>query len=133
MSANWLWDALWVFMQDYRGLRVWRRAHEFVLCAYRATAAFPREEQFGLTTQVRRAAASIPANIAEGCGRGSDADFARFLQMAIGSANEIEYHLLLASDLDFLPKSEHQGLAKQLIEIRKMLSSLMQSLRTDRS
>jgi len=120
-------------MQDYRKLRVWRRAHEYVLCAYRATAAFPKEEQYGLMTQVRRAAVSIPANIAEGCGRGSDADFARFLQMAIGSTNEIEYHLRLASDLEFIPKSEHQGLEKQLIEIRKMLSSLMQSLRTEHS
>ncbi|MBI3935459.1 MAG: four helix bundle protein [Betaproteobacteria bacterium] len=116
-------------MQDFRGLRVWRKAHEFVLSAYRVTAAFPREEQFALTSQIRRAATSIPANIAEGCGRGSDADFGRFLQMAIGSANELEYHLLLACDLDFISRSEHQSLAKKLIEIRKMLTSLTQKLR----
>ncbi|MBI3043902.1 MAG: four helix bundle protein [Betaproteobacteria bacterium] len=117
-------------MQGFRSLHVWHKAHEFVLSAYRVTAVFPREEQFALTTQIRRAATSIPANVAEGCGRGSDADFARFLQMAIGSANEVEYHLLLARDLNFISRSEHQSLSRQLIEVRRMLISLTQTLRT---
>jgi len=105
-------------MQDFRNLQVWRKAHEFTLSAYRATAVFPKDEQFALTAQIRRAALSIPANIAEGCGRGSDADFARFLQMAVGSASELEYHMLLASDLSFVSKTEYQFLSKRLTEIK---------------
>ena len=119
-------------MKDFRNLEVCHRAHEFTLLAYQATVVFPKNEQFGLTSQIRRAAISIPANIAEGCGRGSDADFARFLQIAAGSANELEYHLLLACDLNFVPKTEHQNLSKRLIEIKKMLSGLIQKLTADR-
>src|SRR5688572_6820868 len=99
-------------MQGFRNLLVWRNAHQLVLSLYRATALFPRAEQFGLTAQIRRAAASIPANIAEGCGRGSDADFARYLQIALASSNELEYHLLLASELDLILKADHEQLAK---------------------
>ena len=86
-------------MQDFRNLSVWRLAHELTLAAYRETSRFPSSEQFGLTSQMRRSAASIATNIAEGCGRGSDADFGRFLQIALGSASELEYQLLLAADL----------------------------------
>jgi four helix bundle protein len=116
-------------MKDFRNLMVWRKAHELTLSAYKATTAFPKNEQFGLTSQIRRAANSIPANIAEGCGRGSDADFARFLQMAIGSASEFEYHLLLALDLNFISDAEHQSLSRRVIEIRKMLTNLVQKLK----
>lgn len=78
-------------MQNFRDLKVWGKAHAATLLIYRATDGFPSTERYGLTSQMRRAAASIPANIAEGCGRASDADFARFLQIAFGSASELEY------------------------------------------
>jgi four helix bundle protein len=84
-------------MQDFRDLRVWVLAHEVTLAVYRITAAFPREELFGLTSQIRRSAASIPANLAEGCGRNGNAEFARFCSIAMGSASELDYHLLLAT------------------------------------
>ena len=93
---------------------------------------FPKEEIYGLTSQMRRCSASIPANIAEGCGRGSDADFARFLQMAMGSASELEYHLLLAHDLGFLENSLYEKLNNELVEIKRMLNSFIQKLKTNR-
>ena len=88
-------------MQDFRDLKVWQKAHNVVLAVYRASAEFPAAERFGLTSQLRRAAVSIPANIAEGCVRSSDADFARFLHISLGSASEVDYYLLLARDLKF--------------------------------
>jgi len=81
-------------MRDFRQIRVWLKAHELTLEIYKTTARFPREEVYGLTSQLRRAAASIPANIAEGFGRGGNAELARFLQMGMGSAYEVEYHAL---------------------------------------
>jgi four helix bundle protein len=86
-------------MKDFRQLKVWAKSHELALSIYRVTNDFPREERYGLTSQIRRSTTSIPTNIAEGCGRNTDADFARFLQMAMGSANETEYQLLLSHDL----------------------------------
>ena len=94
--------------------------------------AFPKEERFGLVDQIRRAAVSIPANIAEGCGRGSDMDFARFLQIAMGSASELEYELLLSTDLGYLPPENGAAIAAQIIEVKQMLSSLLKKLKTDR-
>jgi four helix bundle protein len=99
---------------------------------YQATTAFPREELYALTSQLRRSSASIPANIAEGCGRTGDAEFGRFLQIAMGSASELEYHLLLARDLNFLTGAVHQQLASQVIEVKQMLSSLILKLKADR-
>lgn len=93
-------------MRDFRELKVWEKAHCLTLAVYRATTAFPRDEVYGLTSQIRRSCASIPANIAEGCGREGDAELARFLQIAMGSASELEYHLLLTRDLDFLNSSD---------------------------
>ena len=89
-------------MKDFRKQKVWQKAHDLALEVYRVTEAFPKREVFGLTSQIRRAVVSIPANIAEGCGRDTDADFARFLQIAISPASELEYHLLLAHDLGFV-------------------------------
>jgi len=85
---------------------------------YKVTEGFPREELYGLTGQIRRACASIPANIAEGCGKDGDVDFARFLQISRGSANELEYHLLLAKDLGFLKQDEYHRLSKETDELK---------------
>lgn len=86
-------------MKDFRDLLVWQKSHHFTLEVYKTTASFPADERFGLVSQLRRSAASAPANIAEGCGRGGNMEFHRFLQMAMGSASEAEYHLLLPHDL----------------------------------
>jgi four helix bundle protein len=116
-------------MQDFKDLRVWVKAHELALAVYRKTCAFPKEEMYGLTSQLRRASASVGANIAEGCGRRSDAELRRFVQIARGSANEVEYHLLLAKDLDFLSQEDHKDLEAKVLEIQRMLASLVQSLK----
>jgi four helix bundle protein len=97
---------------------------------YRMTATFPKEEAYGLTSQLRRSAASIGANIAEGCGRRSDGEMCRFLQIARGSASEIEYHILLARDLHFLAEEDFQTLTRQADELQRMLTGLMQSVRS---
>lgn len=119
-------------MKDFRDLVVWRKSHQLTLHVYRATANFPDNERFGLTSQLRRSAASIAANIAEGCGRGSDADLGRFLQMAMGSASETEYHLLLAQDLDYLNPTQAAGLVANTQEAKRMLASFLQKLKADR-
>jgi len=116
-------------VQDYRNLKVWERAHQFTLAVYKATSLFPKDELYGLTSQIRRACASIPANIAEGCGRSGDVELARFLQMALGSASELDYHLLLARDLNFLNSETYEQLASELTEVRRMLNSFIQKLR----
>jgi len=119
-------------LKDFRELKVWEKAHQLTLAVYRATIVFPKEELYGLTSQIRRACASIPANVAEGCGRGSDAEFARFLQIAMGSASELEYHLLLARDLNLLNSSDYNQLAREVTEMKRMLTSLTQKLTADR-
>jgi four helix bundle protein len=116
-------------MEDFKDLRVWGKAHELTLAVYQKTRAFPKEEMYGLTSQLRRASASVGANIAEGCGRRSDAEMKRFVQIARGSANEVEYHLLLARDLNFLTTDEHKDLEAKVLEIQRMLASLVQSLK----
>jgi four helix bundle protein len=115
-------------MRNFRELHVWNKAHHLVLDVYHVTGSFPREELFGITSQTRRAATSIPANIAEGCGRGSNADLARFLQIANGSASELEYHLLLAHDLSWLPSNDYESLMSQVIEVKRMLTGFIQKL-----
>src|SRR5215218_7111292 len=91
-----------LLVRNFRELKVWEKGHELTPALNKATAGFPQEELYGLRSQIRRSCVSVPANIAEGCGRGSDADLARFLQMAAGSASELEYHLLLAKQLNML-------------------------------
>ena len=118
-------------MKDFRDLTVWEKSHELTLLIYTATAAYPDNERYGLTSQTRRAASSIPANIAEGCGRGSDAEFGRFLQYAMGSASELEYHLLLARDLGFVNDADHQNLSSSVVEVKRMLASFIKKLRMD--
>ena len=102
------------------------------LAVYRVTAPFPREELYGLTSQLRRASASVAANLAEGCGRSGDAEFARFCSIAMGSASEVEYHLLLARDLKLLKPAEYQELAPRATELKRMLTALLQKLTADR-
>ena len=115
-------------MEDFKNLKVWVKAHQLTLSVYECTRKFPREEIFGLTSQIRRAAASVGANIAEGCGRRSDPEMKRFVQIARGSANEVEYHLMLARDLQFLTVEEFKDLKAKTLEIQRMLAALTQRL-----
>ena len=117
-------------MTDFKKLTVWQKAHQMTLDTYRVTTAFPREEMYGLTSQLRRATASIGANIAEGCGRRSDGEMYRFLQIARGSASETEYHFLLARDLHFLADKDFQTLSRQADAVQRMLTALMHSVRS---
>jgi four helix bundle protein len=115
-------------MEDFKNLKVWSKAHKLTLAVYQLTRMFPRDEIYGLTSQIRRASASIGANIAEGCGRRSDPELKRFVQIARGSANELEYHLLLAKDLRLLTPEEHSELEARILEVQRMLAALSQRL-----
>ena len=119
-------------MKDFRQLKVWEKSHQLALSVYKATKEFPKEELYGLTSQIRRASMSIPTNIAEGCGRNTDKEFARFLQIAMGSASETEYQLILARDLEFLPTNSYEKLHSEVEEVKRMLASLLKTLRADR-
>lgn len=116
-------------MQDFYKLEVWKRAHALVLALYSATRQFPREELYGLTSQIRRCGASIPANLAEGCGRISVADKARFFQIALGSAYELEYHIVLAKDLSLLNSELASHLLDEVRGIKRMLTALITRVR----
>lgn len=117
-------------MQDFHELKVWRKAHELTLAVYRLTGGFPRAELYGLTTQLRRSSSSVPANIAEGCARNGRVEFARFCSIAVGSASETEYHLLLARDLNLIEPDEYTKMAGQTTEVKKMLYALVLKLKT---
>ncbi len=119
-------------MKDFRQLQVWQKAHQLTLTVYPITATFPREELYGLTTQLRRSSSSVSANLAEGCGRNGDPEFARFCSIAMGSASELEYHLLLARDLKLIPSQDYQELARRATELKRMLTALLQKLTADR-
>lgn len=114
-------------MRDFRKYIVWEKAHELALQLY--NLKLPKEELYGLSSQIRRAATSVPTNISEGCGRGSDADFKRFLQMAFGSASEIEYLIILCRDLKYINKEQYDALHSKVEEVKKMLASLIVKLR----
>jgi len=118
-------------VKDFHELKVWQKAHQLTLAVYQTTAAFPREELYGLTSQLRRASSSIGANLAEGCGRNGDAEFARFCSIAMGSASELEYHLLLARDLKLLKPADYDQLAPRTTELKRMLAGLLQKLTAD--
>jgi four helix bundle protein len=118
-------------VQSFRNLKVWEKAHAMTLDVYRSTRVFPKEELYGLTSQMRRSSASIGANIAEGCCRNGDKDFGRFIQIAAGSAGELEYHILLVRDLGLLNADDYQRLSTETIEVKRMLTSLLQKLRAD--
>ena len=118
-------------MQSFRNLKVWEKAHVLTLDVYKSSKSFPRDEQYGLTSQMRRSSASIGANIAEGCCRKGDTELGRFLQIAMGSASELEYHLLLARDLEVMKSLDYQRLSCEVIEVKRMLASLIHKLRAD--
>jgi four helix bundle protein len=115
-------------MRNYMDLQVWEKAHRLTLAIYRGTHDFPKEERFGLTSQLRRSSAPIAANLAEGCGRRSDGEMARFIQISMGSGTELSYHLLLARDLGFLKNADYSSLNSDLGEVMRMLSSLSQKI-----
>jgi len=112
-------------MKNFRDLNVWQIAHDVTLAIYQNTRTFPREETYGITSQLRRCSASVAANIAEGYGRSSNAEFGRFLAIAMGSASELEYFLLLARDLDYLQTGVHEDLVKKGGQMRRMLNRLI--------
>jgi four helix bundle protein len=116
-------------MKDYKKLNVWHKAHENVLEVYRLTKNFPREEQFGLTSQLRRAIVSVSNNIVEGCGKYTDKDFANFLHTALGSCQESEYLLMLSFQLEYLKKSDYDKINIQVGEAKAMLIALIKKIR----
>jgi four helix bundle protein len=119
-------------MKDFRDFKVWEKAHEFVLETYRLTGGFPKHELFGLVSQMQRCSSSIPANVAEGCGRLGNSELHRFLQISCGSANEMEYHLLLEKDLGYLPEQEYAILDAKLAEMKRMLVALTRKVGSER-
>ncbi len=118
-------------MQNYRDLNVWAKAHQLTLSVYIATRTFPREEQYGIISQLRRASSSVPANLAEGCGRFGKPELGRFAQIALGSATELDYWLLLARDLGFLTSQQYDALAAETSAVRHMLIALIRKLTTN--
>jgi four helix bundle protein len=118
-------------MQDFKQLKVWEKSHALTLAVYTATQTFPKGELYGLTSQLRRATSSIPANIAEGCGRNSGPELRRFLEIAMGSASECEYHLLLSRDLELLTTEVYEQLHTQATEIKRMLAAFIAKLKTE--
>ena len=115
-------------MGDFKKLEVWQLAHSLVCEVYRSTTEFPKTEAYGLTNQLRRSAASIAANIAEGCGRNGDAEFCRFVRISLGSATELEYHLLLSRDIGLLDDATHVRLAGKATRVQGMLAGLRRAL-----
>lgn len=118
-------------MRDFKKLQVWEKAHHLALRSYEITSTFPKAELYGLTSQIRRASISIPANIAEGCGRSGQVEFSRFLKIALGSASELEYHLLLACDLNYIHKTQYEEITLEAQEVKKMLTSFIKKLKAD--
>jgi four helix bundle protein len=116
-------------VRDFRKLKVWGEGHRLTLRVYEATGGFPRDELYALTSQLRRCSTSIPANIAEGCGRSGDAELRRFMLISMGSASELQYHLLLAQDLGYLDPKQYQDLSQATQEIKRMLSTFVTKLR----
>lgn len=119
-------------MKDFRKLGVWMKGHRLTLDVYQATKAFPKDKRFGLVSQMRRSSASIPTNIAEGCGRSGDPELARFLQIAMGSASELEYQFILAKDLGYLQEASFISFLDDATQVKKMLASFIRTLNADR-
>mgnify|MGYP003576407467 CR=1 FL=1 len=120
-------------MQNYKELKVWQKAHQLTLNVYKASKDFPKDELYSLTNQLRRACTSIPANIAEGCGKNSQADLANFLNISLGSANESEYFILLSKDLEYLSVNDFEKLSDQVNEVKAMLIALIGRVRSPKT
>ena len=118
-------------MRDFHKIDVWKRSHQLTVAIYKVTENYPKEEIFGLTSQIRRAMSSVPTNIAEGCGRNSDAELFNFFNIASGSASEVEYQILLSQELGYIDESTATELAKEIAEVRKMLGSYMRKLKAN--
>jgi four helix bundle protein len=118
-------------MGDFRKLSVWQKSYQLALMSYRLTGSFPKEEMFGITSQMRRTAASIPANVAEGSGRRGDPELRRFCQIALGSANELEFFAMLSRDLGYLDAQRYNSLNENILEVQRMLASLIQRLKAN--
>ena len=116
-------------MRDFKKYDIWALSHKFTLEIYKASEGFPTSEIYGITSQIRRAASSVPTNISEGCGRDSDAEFNKFLTIAIGSATETEYLILLAKDLNYLSESVYINLNEDINTIKKKIYTLKQKLK----
>lgn len=119
-------------MQNYKDLKVWEKAHQLTLNVYKESKLFPKDELYSLTNQLRRATSSVPANIAEGCGKNTQADLANFLNIALGSANEAEYFILLSKDLNYMSEEKHKILFDQVNEVKAMLISLINKVRAQK-
>ena len=115
-------------MRQFRKLQVWQKSHTLTLLVYQLTKTFPMEERYGLTSQLRRSAASIPSNIAEGCGRKSNKEFLRFLEIALSSGYELEYQVLLAHELQYIKQSNYQHISTKTVEVNKMLNRFITRL-----
>ena len=118
-------------MLNFKDLVIWQRSHNLTLDIYRATQYFPKEEMYGLTSQIRRAVSSIPTNIAEGCGRRTNAELANFLNIASGSASEVEYEILLAKEVGYIAPELYDAWTQEIGEIRSMLAAYMKRLKAD--
>jgi four helix bundle protein len=118
-------------VKNFRKLNVWEKSHQLTLNIYKSTSSFPKEELYGLTSQMRRAASSIPSNIAEGCGRNTQPQFARFLNIAFGSASELEYQMILSKDLNFIKEKTFDELINNVTEIKRMLWALLQKVKAE--
>lgn len=118
-------------MIDFKTIRVWEFFHRMTLQIYEITKSFPQEEVYGLTSQMRRASASVPTNIAEGCGRNSDTELTKFLIIAMGSTSELEYQLLLAKDLGYLSLQDYENILEDLVAAKKMLNSFIKKSRNE--
>jgi len=118
-------------LKDFRDLKVWEKSHNLALLVYKHTQPFHEQEMFGLTSQMRRAAVSIPSEIAKGCGRGGNVELARFLSIALGSASELEYLLLLCAELGFLNRIDYKELELATVEVKRMLASLIAKINAE--
>ena len=119
-------------MKNFRDLIVWQKAHSLTLACYKVTGGFPKQEMYGLSSQMRRCAASVAANLAEGCGKRGNGEFQRYLNISAGSASELEYHFLLARDLHLVDEGEYKELNNSVTEIKRMLASLIRKVDTER-
>jgi four helix bundle protein len=108
-------------MRDFKKLDIWKRSHQLTLAIYKITKQYPKEELFGLTSQMRRSSSSIPTNIAEGCGRGTNTQLKHFLEISIGSNSELEYQLILSKDLEYISEDIFNHYSEETIQVRRMI------------